>query len=173
MIVPLLITLLLVQFIILIYIINKLNLSVRSENELKVTIQSLNNEIEAVNNTLEKTDKDKKNAVLLTYSLNEKIAKMKSNFNEQMHSLSLEHNNKIHQLQQNLKNEKQEYNKPSDTFQTGSISTDNNLDLIDGAESFAGERDGLRFQDEALDDYEGGTWDDNEYSEMGHDGDDY
>ena len=98
---------------------------------------------------------------------------MKNSFTEQMHSISVEHNNKIHQLQQNLKNDKREYNKPSDAVQARTVSTDNNLDLIDDAESFAGERDGLRFQDEALDDYEGGTWDDNDDSEMGHDGDDY
>ena len=60
MIVPLLITLLFIQFVFLIYIKRKLNLSVQSKNELKVTIKSLNNEIDAVNDTLEKTDKDKK-----------------------------------------------------------------------------------------------------------------
>lgn len=35
------------------------------------------------------------------------------------------------------------------------------------------ERDGSNFQDESLGEYEGGQWSDNEFSEMGHDGDDF
>lgn len=40
--------------------------------------------------------------------------------------------------------------------------------------SYSGERDGLMYQDEALAEYEGGSWSVGEFSaEMGHDGDDY
>lgn len=44
----------------------------------------------------------------------------------------------------------------------------------DNLVSYSGERDGLMYQDEALAEYEGGSWSVDEFSaEMGHDGDDY
>ena len=42
-----------------------------------------------------------------------------------------------------------------------------------GYNAYSIERDGADFQDESLGEYEGGHWENDEYSEMGHDGDDH
>lgn len=71
--------------------------------------------------------------------------------------------------QQNTKYKKQEYNEPSEFYQESNVAVNNTYDTNPDIN----ERDGLSFQDETLADYDGGKWGDDEYSEMGHDGDDY
>lgn len=133
---------------------------------------------------------------MLSNSLSNQMGTMKSYYEKELKSLSYMYDNELHKLSRSIEykeNEiqhlrsiidvvknnnlerKQGYPSSAHSRDESEATTDPNSEYDNDSkgEAYNGERDGLRFQDEALLVYEGGVWEDDEHSEMGHDGDDY
>ena len=146
---------------------------------------------------LKKTEKERDIALLSAHELGIQVKKMKAALNEGLQSLAAEYDNKARQLPvlitakdneilylkkviKKLKSShqtplqkntqiRQEYNKPT----SRDFPSYSNFDSSDNAGSHIGERAALDFQEQSLSIYEGGISGGDDYSEMGHDGDDY
>lgn len=176
------------------YLGGKISILSNNNNGIKDELMLLRSEISSVRVLEVTNEEERKRAVLLSEALNGQIGTMKVCHKEDIDSLSLKYDRELYRLSKvieyknnevqhlksiidvvkdKLKEQSKDYISSVDYGDEPETTPDYYVEASDeGAESYR-ERDGLSFQDEALLVYEGGVWGDDEYSEMGHDGDDY